>query len=130
MSQDHLERIERLAKLHKKSPEKVNCSVSYSQRCLAIEAFRKAFLDTNPEIFTASVRIGIMFFLLNFDDACVCEVQLALNESSQPLVSHHLREMKKAGWLKSEKRGKWIYYALKPEKREAITTLLNLVQER
>jgi DNA-binding transcriptional ArsR family regulator len=38
--------------------------------------------------------------------------------------------MKKAGWLKSEKRGRWIYYALKPEKREAITTLLNLVQER
>lgn len=129
MTQDHLERIEKLSQHHKEYPEKVKCLISYDQRCAAIEEFRDAFLDINPEIFTASVRAGIMFFLLAIGDACVCEVQLALNEPSQPLVSHHLREMKKAGWLTSERRGRWAYYALKPEKRVAIGRLLSLRSE-
>ncbi|MFW9959188.1 MAG: ArsR/SmtB family transcription factor [Candidatus Odinarchaeota archaeon] len=129
MTQDHLERIEKLAKYHSEYPERVRCSVSYDQRCEAIAEFREVFSEIVPEIFTAAIRTGIMFFLMTFDDACVCEVQFALNEPSQPLVSHHLREMRETGWLSSEKRGRWIYYALKPEKKNAIKRLLNLVVE-
>ncbi len=129
MSQEHVERIEKLAKYHKEYPEKVKCSASYDERCVSIEEFRDAFYESVPEVFTSPVRIGIMFFLMTIGDACVCEVQLALNEPSQPLVSHHLREMKKVGWLTSERRGRWTYYALKPEKKAAITRLLSLVRE-
>lgn len=127
MTQEHLERVEKLAKYHKENPVKVKCSASYDQRRVAIKEFRDAFFDIIPEIFTAAIRTGIMFFLMTFGDACVCEVQLALDEPSQPLVSHHLREMKTAGWLTSERRGRWTYYALKPEKKAAITRLLSLV---
>ncbi len=129
MTQDHLIRIEKLAKYHKEFPEKVQCSASYDQRCVAIEEFREVFFETVPEVFTAPIRTGIMFFLMSFGEACVCEVQLALNEPSQPLVSHHLREMKKVGWLTSERRGRWTYYGLKPEKKASITRLLSLVRE-
>ncbi len=129
MTQDHVVRIEKLAKYHKEFPEKVKYSASYDQRCVAIEEFQEAFFDIVPGIFTAAVRTGIMFFLMTFGEACVCEVQLALNEPSQPLVSHHLREMKKVGWLTSERRGRWTYYAMKPEKKAAITRLLSLVPE-
>ncbi|MFX1484055.1 MAG: ArsR/SmtB family transcription factor [Promethearchaeota archaeon] len=129
MTQNHLERIEKLAKHHSESPEKMKCSVSYDQRCKAIEEFRDIFSEITPEVFTASIKTGIMFFLMVFDDACVCEVQLALNEPSQPLVSHHLREMKKAGWLTSERRGRWTYYGLKPAKKAAIQHILNQVGE-
>lgn len=126
MAQDHLERVKKLAKYHNESSEKAKCSVSYGQRRKTIEDFRETFTEILPEIFTAAVRTGIMFFLMVFDDACVCEIQLALNNSSQPLVSHHLLEMKRAGWLSSERRGRWTYYSLKPEKRTAIQQLLNL----
>ncbi|MHA2116974.1 MAG: ArsR/SmtB family transcription factor [Candidatus Thorarchaeota archaeon] len=129
MAQDHLERIEKLARTHKEYPAKVKCSTSYDQRRTAIEEFRKALFEIVPEIFTAPVRTGIFLFLLVFDEACVCEVQLALNEPSQPLVSHHLREMKKSGWLTSKRRGRWSYYALKSEKKDAITRLLRLIKE-
>jgi len=129
MTQDHLVRIEKLAKYHKEFPEKVQSSASYDQRCVAIEEFREVFFETVPEVFTAPIRTGIMFFLMSFGEACVCEVQLALNEPSQPLVSHHLREMKKVGWLTSERRGRWTYYGLKPEKKASITRLLSLVRE-
>ncbi len=129
MFQDHIVRIEKLAKYHKKYPDKIQCSASYDERCVAIEEFRDVFYGIVPEVITAAIRTGIMFFLMTFGDACVCEVQLALNEPSQPLVSHHLREMKKAGWLLSERRGRWTYYALKSEKKAAIVRLLNLMRE-
>lgn len=129
MSHEHIVRIEKLAKYHKEFPEKVVCSASYDERCVSIEQFRDVFLGTAPEVFTAPVRTGIMFFLMTLGEACVCEVQLALNEPSQPLVSHHLREMKKAGWLSSERRGRWTYYALKSEKKTAITRLFSLMRE-
>ncbi len=129
MTQDYLVRIEKLAKYHKEFPKKVKYSASYDQRCVAIEEFRKAFFEVVPEIFTAAIRTGIMFFLMTFGEACVCEFQLALNEPSQPLVSHHLREMRKVGWLSSERRGRWTYYVLKPEKKAQITRLLSLVRE-
>ena len=129
MSREHIVRIEKLAKYHEEYPEKVKCSASYEERCESIEEFRDAFFESVPEVFTSPVRTGIIFFLMTLGEACVCEVQLALNEPSQPLVSHHLREMKKAGWLTSERRGRWTYYSMKSDKKAAITRLLSLMKE-
>jgi ArsR family transcriptional regulator len=58
------------------------------------------------------------------ESACGCEIQHILNESRQPLISHHLREMKKAGWLHSERWKKWTFYSLVPEKKEAMMKLI------
>jgi ArsR family transcriptional regulator len=67
--------------------------------------------------------------LLKLESACVCEIQYALDESRQTLVSHHLRELKKEGWLKRERRGKWTYYSLTDEKRDQLRSVLNSVLE-
>jgi DNA-binding transcriptional ArsR family regulator len=42
----------------------------------------------------------------NFTDCC---------DIAQPTVSHHLRVLRTAGWVASERRGTWIYYSLRPE---------------
>jgi ArsR family transcriptional regulator len=42
----------------------------------------------------------------NFTDCC---------DIQQPTVSHHLRVLRTAGWVTSERRGTWIYYSLVPE---------------
>lgn len=49
--------------------------------------------------------------LLGFREMCVCELTGALGVS-QPNLSHHIRKLEQAGLVKSERRGKWVYYSL------------------
>jgi ArsR family transcriptional regulator len=45
---------------------------------------------------------------------CVCEL-VPLFDLSQPTVSHHLKKLKDAGIVDSERPGLWAYYYVKPE---------------
>ncbi|MEV6005823.1 metalloregulator ArsR/SmtB family transcription factor [Streptomyces sp. NPDC051976] len=45
-------------------------------------------------------------------EACVCDIQDV--GVSQPTVSHHLKKLREAGLLTSERRGAWVYYAVVP----------------
>ena len=76
-------------------------------------------------IFTSVITLAIVLVLLKMESACACEIQFALNESRQPLVSHHLRALKRAGWLASEKWKKWTFYSLIPEKKDAMMSLIH-----
>lgn len=42
---------------------------------------------------------------------CVCDLMPGLG-IAQPTVSHHLRTLKDAGVVTSERRGSWVYYSL------------------
>lgn len=42
---------------------------------------------------------------------CVCDLMTGI-ELSQPTVSHHLKVLKDAGVVRSERRGSWVYYSL------------------
>ena len=58
-------------------------------------------------------RLGILR-LLGFREMCVCELTSALG-MSQPNLSHHIRKLETVGLVKSERRGKWVYYSLVDE---------------
>ena len=45
---------------------------------------------------------------------CVCEL-VPLFEISQPTLSHHLKKLRDAGLVDSERRGLWAYYYVIPE---------------
>ena len=45
---------------------------------------------------------------------CVCEL-VPLFDVTQPTVSHHLKVLREAGVVDSERRGLWAYYFVKPE---------------
>lgn len=47
-------------------------------------------------------------------EACVCEVSEGVGVS-QPTISHHLKVLRDAGLLTSQRRGSWVYYAVVPE---------------
>jgi ArsR family transcriptional regulator len=34
---------------------------------------------------------------------------------AQPTVSHHLKVLRESGWVRSERRGSFVYYQLRPE---------------
>lgn len=58
-------------------------------------------------------------------EACVCDVSVGV-EVSQPTVSHHLKVLRNAGLLRSERRASWVYYAVVPEALQVLSQLLNL----
>lgn len=45
---------------------------------------------------------------------CVCEL-VPLFEVSQPTLSHHLKKLREAGIIDSERRGLWAYYYVRPK---------------
>ncbi len=49
-------------------------------------------------------------------ESCVCDL-LELSDVSQPTVSHHLKVMKDAGLLDSERRGTWVWYRIVSSRR-------------
>ncbi|MEU9386069.1 metalloregulator ArsR/SmtB family transcription factor [Streptomyces sp. NPDC048279] len=55
-------------------------------------------------------------------EACVCDISDV--GVSQPTVSHHLKKLKDAGLLTSERRGTWVYYRVEPSVFAAMGRLL------
>jgi len=47
-------------------------------------------------------------------EACVCELTEAF-DLTQPTISHHLRVLREAGLIDSQRRGTWVYYWVRPE---------------
>jgi ArsR family transcriptional regulator len=58
-------------------------------------------------------------------EACVCDIAAGV-EVSQPTVSHHLKVLRDAGLLTSQRRASWVYYAVVPEALEAPSALLSV----
>jgi len=54
---------------------------------------------------------------------CACDLVAPLGRS-QPTVSHHLRVLREAGLVESERRGPWIWYRVVPERLEALRAAL------
>ena len=52
-------------------------------------------------------------------EACVCDLSVGI-DVSQPTISHHLKVLRTAGLLDSERRGSWVYYRV--DSRSAATT--------
>jgi ArsR family transcriptional regulator, arsenate/arsenite/antimonite-responsive transcriptional repressor len=54
---------------------------------------------------------------------CVCEL-VPLFELSQPTVSHHLKVLREAGVVGSERHGLWAYYYVIPDALEELSAWL------
>src|SRR3954465_7334436 len=55
---------------------------------------------------------------------CVCEL-VPLFDISQPTLSHHLKKLRDAGIVDSERRGLWAYYYVIPDALQELTAWLN-----
>lgn len=61
-------------------------------------------------------------------EACVCDISAGV-EVSQPTVSHHLKVLRDAGLLTSQRRASWVYYAVVPEALNVLAELLRAVAD-
>jgi ArsR family transcriptional regulator len=57
-------------------------------------------------------------------EVCVCELTTAF-DLTQPTISHHLKVLREAGIIDSERRGTWVYYWLVPAALERMSALLS-----
>ncbi|MDF9717968.1 winged helix-turn-helix transcriptional regulator [Nocardioides sp. ChNu-153] len=56
------------------------------------------------------------------EPVCVCDIDDV--GVSQPTVSHHLRKLREAGLIASERRGTWVYYSPVPGATAAVRAVL------
>jgi ArsR family transcriptional regulator len=60
-------------------------------------------------------------------EACVCDISAGI-EVSQPTISHHLKVLREAGLLTSERRGSWVYYRVIPQALQRLSDVLGVQQ--
>ena len=72
----------------------------------------------------ARVRILNILATSAGEPVCVCHLTGPL-ELSQPTVSHHLKKLREAGIVDSERRGLWAYYYVTPEALEELSAWLS-----
>ena len=75
--------------------------------------------QTDPDVLLLQAaadptRIAILRQLTVDGPVCACDFTDCC-DLSQPTVSHHLKVLRDAGWVDTERRANWIYYRLRPE---------------
>ena len=69
------------------------------------------------------VRLRIFSMIATEGEACSCNLEDPVAKS-QPTVSHHTRILADAGLIVGEKRGRWTYWRVVPERLELVANLL------
>jgi ArsR family transcriptional regulator len=58
-------------------------------------------------------------------EACVCDLTDAFDLTG-PTISHHLKVLREAGLVDSDRRGTWVYYRLVPAALALLAGLLDV----
>ncbi len=72
----------------------------------------------------ARLRVISMLAAADGGEVCVCEFVEPLGKT-QPTVSHHLKVLGDAGLVVGDRRGKWVWYSLVPERLAALCSALD-----
>ncbi|MEZ0071447.1 ArsR/SmtB family transcription factor [Planotetraspora sp. GP83] len=59
-------------------------------------------------------------------EACVCDLTTAF-DLTPPTISHHLKVLRQAGLIDSERRGTWVYYWINPAVLARMSALIGPV---
>jgi ArsR family transcriptional regulator, arsenate/arsenite/antimonite-responsive transcriptional repressor len=71
------------------------------------------------------VRLRLLSLIASAgSEACVCDLNEAF-DLTQPTISHHLKVLREAGLVTSERRGTWVYYRLQSEALTRLAALLD-----
>lgn len=71
------------------------------------------------------VRLRLFSLVASYEggEACVCDLAASF-DVTQPTISHHLKVLREAGLIDSERRATWIYYRVRPEALAQLSSLL------
>lgn len=95
---------------------------------LACEPLDAAEADELAPLFKAiadPVRLRLLSLIACHEggEACVCDLTGTF-ELTGPTISHHLKVLKTAGLIDSQRRGTWVYYWLNPKMLARLSAVL------
>src|SRR3954447_23669824 len=63
---------------------------------------------------------------MSLGPVCACDFTAGATVT-QPTISHHLKVLRDAGWVTTERRGTWIWYSLRPDAVERFEGLAGMI---
>lgn len=93
---------------------------------LMVEAIDAEQAEELARVFSAladPVRLRLLSIVASAGEVCSCELQAPLDRA-QPTISHHTKALVDAGLLVGEKRGRWMWWRVVPERMAALRTVL------
>jgi DNA-binding transcriptional ArsR family regulator len=99
-------------------------SISIFTDMLVVDMARTKTTNLDPDVrllaaLADPTRLAIVRQLAVDRETCACDFT-ACCDVGQPTVSHHLRVLREAGVVTSERRGQWIFYRLTPDVAERL----------
>lgn len=70
------------------------------------------------------VRLRLLSLIANAGEVCACDLLEPVGRS-QPTVSHHTKVLSDVGLIVGEKRGRWVWWSIVPERLETVRRVLN-----
>ncbi len=69
------------------------------------------------------VRLRLVSLVAAAGEVCSCNLEAPLGKS-QPTISHHTRVLTEAGLITGERRGRWTWWSVVPERLAVVRRLL------
>jgi len=82
-------------------------------------------LASDFAVLSDPARLRLLSLIVSADggEVCVCDLVEPLGRS-QPTVSHHLKILTEAGLVVGDKRGRWVWYRVVPERLGLLRSVL------
>ena len=90
----------------------------------------KRVTDPDVQLLQAAadpVRLAILRQLSTDGPTCACDFTDCC-DIKQSTVSHHLKVLREAGWIRGERRGTWIWYSIRPQAAERFGAIVSAIQ--
>lgn len=69
------------------------------------------------------VRLRLLSLVASQPEVCSCDLEAPLGKS-QPTISHHTKALAAAGLIEGQRRGRWVWWRVVPERIEALRASL------
>lgn len=69
------------------------------------------------------VRLKLLSLIAAADEICSCDMVGPIAKS-QPTVSHHTKILAEAGLISGDKRGRWVYWSIQPDRTDFVRRAL------
>ncbi len=85
-------------------------------------------MEKRSEIFKALSDVNRLKIIdmLSCGELCICDLIEGL-ELSQPTISHHMKILKQAGLVRSNKNGKWTIYSINKDVFEDVAEFIKYI---
>jgi len=94
---------------------------------LVAESLSEAQAHDMAQMFGAlsdPARLRMLSLIAAEAEVCSCALEEPLGKS-QPTISHHTRILAEAGLITGEKRGRWTWWRVVPERLDEVSRLLS-----